>query len=230
MTKRATTAAVVAGLVAAVALLAAGCGSSSSDAAGTTAAPRTTTAAAPAIKVGLTTDVGELNDNGFNELAYNGLKRAERELGVKGRVVESKSAADYVPNMSALARQGYDLIIGVGFAQGDAIATAAKKYPNTKFAIVDVDQADLKGKPANVAGLLFREQEVGYLVGYLAALEAKRGGGNQISAVGGFKEPPVDRYIAGYKAGAQAAVPGHGRQVGLLPGLGRPGEVQGARR
>src|SRR3954469_4358168 len=206
MTKRATTGAVLAGLVVAAALLAGGCGSNDSDAAGTTATTDTT--AASAIKVGLTTDVGELNDNGFNELAYNGLKRAERELGVKGRVVESKSAADYVPNMSALARQGYDLVIGVGFAQGDAIAQTAKKFPNTKFPIVNVDQRDLKGKPANVQGLLFREQEVGYLVGYLAALEAKRAGGKQISAVGGFKEPPVDRYIAGYRAGADAAVPG----------------------
>src|SRR3954451_17337234 len=206
MTKRATTGAALAGLVVAAALLAGGCGSNDSDAAGTTATTDTT--AASAIKVGLTTDVGELNDNGFNELAYNGLKRAERELGVKGRVVESKSAADYVPNMASLARQGYDLGIGVRFAQGDAIAQTAKKFPNTQFAIVDVDQRDLKGKPANVQGLLFREQEVGYLVGYLAALEAKRAGGKQISAVGGFKEPPVDRYIAGYRAGADAAVPG----------------------
>src|SRR6478736_5708152 len=164
--KRATKAAVVAGLVTAVALLAAGCGSSS-DASGTTA-PVTDTTAVKAIKVGLITDLGQLNDNGFNEGAYNGLKRAERVLGVKGRVVESASAADYVPNMSTLARQGYDLIIGVGFAQGNAIATAAKKYPDTKFAIVDVDQSSLKGKPANVRGLLFREQEVGYLAGYLA--------------------------------------------------------------
>jgi basic membrane protein A len=203
MTKRATTAAIVAGLVAVMALLAAGCGSGGSDAAATTE----TTAANP-IKVGLITDLGQLNDSGFNELAYNGLKRAERELGVKGRVVESASAADYVPNMATLARQGYDLIIGVGYAQGDAIAKAAKRYPKTKFAIVDVDQATLKGAPANVQGLLFREQQVGYLVGYLAALEAKRAGGNQVSAVGGFKEPPVDRYIAGYKAGAEAAVPG----------------------
>jgi basic membrane protein A len=206
--KRATKAAVVAGLVTAVALLAAGCGSST-DASGTTdSTPVTDTTAAKAIKVGLITDLGQLNDNGFNEGAYNGLKRAERVLGVKGRVVESASAADYVPNMSTLAKQGYDVIIGVGFAQGDAIATVAKKYPNTKFAIVDVDQATLKGKPANALGLLFREEQVGYLSGYLAALEAKRAGGNRISAVGGFKEPPVDRYIAGYQAGAKAAVPG----------------------
>src|SRR5207249_4027857 len=126
----------------------------------------------------------------------------------KGRVVEAASPADYIPNMVALARQGYDLIIGVGFAQGDAIAATAKRFPNTHFAIVDVDQRDLKGKPKNVVGLLFKEQEVGYLVGYLAALSEKRHGGHAISAVGGFKQPPVDRYIAGYKAGAQRAVPG----------------------
>jgi basic membrane protein A len=204
--RRATPAAVVAGLVAALALLAAGCGSSS-DASGTESTVTETTPA-KAIKVGLITDLGQLNDNGFNEGAYNGLKRAERVLGVKGRVVESASAADYVPNMSTLAKQGYDVIIGVGFAQGDAIATVAKKYPSTKFAIVDVDQATLKGKPTNALGLLFREEQVGYLSGYLAALEAKRAGGNRISAVGGFKEPPVDRYIAGYQAGAKAAVPG----------------------
>jgi basic membrane protein A len=203
MTKRTACSVVVAGFVAVLALLAAGCGGSTGTAAGTT-----DTTAAGGIKVGLITDLGQLNDNGFNELAYNGLKRAERELGVNGRVVESKSAADYVPNMTSLARQGYDLIIGVGFAQGDAIATAAKAYPKTKFAIVDVDQASLKGKPSNVQGLLFREQQVGYLAGYLAALEAKRAGAERISAVGGFKEPPVDRYIAGYKAGATAAVPG----------------------
>src|SRR5580765_8227704 len=137
--KRAAKAVVVAGLVTAVALLAAGCGSSN-DAGGTTdSTPVTDTTPAKAIKVGLITDLGQLNDNGFNEGAYNGLKRAERVLGVRGRVVESASAADYVPNMSTLAKQGYDLIIGVGFAQGDAIATVAKKYPNTNFAIVDVD-------------------------------------------------------------------------------------------
>jgi basic membrane protein A and related proteins len=191
-------------LVTALTLVAACCGGS--DAGG--AAATTETTAASALKVGLITDLGQLNDNGFNELAYKGLKRAQRELLINGRVVESRSAADYVPNMTSLVRQGYDLIIGVGFAQGDAIATAAKRFPKVKFAIVDVDQASLKGKPANVEGLLFREEQVGYLVGYLAALSAKRAHAGTVSAVGGFKEPPVDRFIAGYRAGAEAAVPG----------------------
>jgi basic membrane protein A and related proteins len=188
-------------LVVVAALLAAGCG-------GDEAATPTTTAQTAGLKVGLITDLGQLNDNGFNELAYKGLKRAQHELGIEGRVVESRSAADYVPNMTSLVRKGYDLIIGVGFAQGDAIATAARRFPDVKFAIVDVDQASLKGKPTNVEGLLFREEQVGYLAGYLAALTAKRAGRETVSAVGGFKEPPVDRFIAGYQAGARAAVPG----------------------
>ena len=143
------------------AALAAGCGGDDESTATETEAP------ASSLKVGLVADAGQLNDNGFNELAFKGLKRAERDLGIKGRVVEAKTAADYIPNMSTLARQGFDLIIGVGFAQGDAIAATAKRFPETSFAIIDVDQAFLKGKPANVQGLLFREEQVGYLVGYL---------------------------------------------------------------
>ena len=124
-------------------------------------------------------------------------------------MIESASAADYIPNMTSLARAGYDLIIGVGFAQGDAVGKVAQRFPNVRFAIIDVDQAFVPGKPANVQGLLFREEEVGYLVGYLAGLEeARRDGSDVISAVGGMKEPPVDRFIAGYFAGAEKAAPG----------------------
>jgi len=193
----------LAALGAVLAAFAVGCGGDDE------AAPtQTETTATSTLRVALVADAGQLNDNGFNELAFKGLKRAERELGITGRVVETKTAADYVPNMSTLARQGFDLIIGVGFAQGDAIAATARRFPETNFAIVDVDQSFLKGKPQNVQGLLFREEQVGYLVGYLGALEAKRAGGKAISAVGGFKEPPVDRFIAGYRAGAESAVPG----------------------
>jgi basic membrane protein A len=183
-------------------LLLAGCGGDDGNKAGET----TTGASGSDVRVALNTDVGQLNDRGFNQLAYQGLKRAGRELGIKTRVVESNSAADYVPNYSALARQGFDLIIGVGFAQGDAIDTAATMFPNTKFAIVDVDQSSLKHAPPNVIGLLFKEQEVGYLAGVIAGLSAK-GSSPVIGSVGGYKEPPVDRFIAGYQAGAKWAKP-----------------------
>jgi basic membrane protein A and related proteins len=161
------------------------------------------------LRVGIVTDIGGLNDRGFNQLAYEGLKRAESQLGVKGRALLSSSNADYVPNLSSLARQKYDLIIGVGFLEAEAIASVAAEFPEINFAIIDVDHATLKGKPPNVRGLLWREQESGYLVGYLAALMAKEAGGPPVvSTVGGIKIPPVDRFIAGYQAGAKAAVPG----------------------
>ena len=188
-------------------LVLAACGGSDDD----DAAPATTTTATSSeqLRVGLIVDKGQLDDDGFNELAYRGVQRAEDELGVKGRVVESATAADYIPNMTSLARDGYDLVIGVGFAQGDAVGKVAQRFPDVRFAIIDVDQAFVPGKPANVQGLLFREQEVGYLVGYLAGLEEKRRAGKDvISAVGGMKEPPVDRFIAGYFAGAKKAAPG----------------------
>jgi basic membrane protein A len=197
----------LAALVAVLVLAAAGCGSSSKDSSGTTTSGGTTTSAAGDFKVGLITDIGGLNDRGFNHLAYVGLQNAQSELGVHGRVVQSKSPAEYVPNLSALARQGYNLVIGVGFTEIEAMKAVAKTFPKTHFAIVDVSNAD-EGNAKNVEGLLFKEQEVGYLAGYAAALAAKAKGANAVSSVGGQKQPPVDRYIAGYQAGAKAAVPG----------------------
>jgi basic membrane protein A and related proteins len=193
--------------VAALTLLAsAACGGG--DEAATTTGAETGGAAGAEVRVGLVTDVGQLNDRGFNQLAYQGVQQAERELGVEPRVLESGSDAEYVPNMSQLAEEGYDVVIGVGFAQGDAIAQVAPEFPETRFVIIDVDQSQLEGAPGNVVGLLFREEEVGYLAGYLAALVAERERSDTISSVGGMKEPPVDRFIAGYQAGAKAAVPG----------------------
>ena len=195
------------GVVAALTLLAsAACGGG--DEAATTTGAETGGAAGAGVRVGLVTDVGQLNDRGFNQLAYQGVQQAERELGVEPRVLESGSDAEYVPNMSQLAEEGYDVVIGVGFAQGDAIAQVAPEFPETRFVIIDVDQSQLEGAPGNVVGLLFREEEVGYLAGYLAALVAERERSDTISSVGGMKEPPVDRFIAGYQAGANAAVPG----------------------
>src|SRR6478752_7878607 len=166
--------------------------------------------AAPAktLKVGMVTDVGGLNDHGFNHLAYVGLQQAQKRLGVSIRVAESRSPADYIPNLAAFARQGYDLVLGVGYTEIGAMGAVAKRFPKTRFAIVDVANGDLAGKPKNVLGLLFREEQVGYLAGYLAGLEAKRKPGKDvISSVAGEKQPPVDRFIAGYQAGARKADP-----------------------
>jgi basic membrane protein A and related proteins len=168
-------------------------------------------------RVGLVTDIGGLNDRGFNHLAYVGLLRAEKKLGIQGTVLTSTGSNDYVPNLGGLAAKRYNLVIGVGFLQEQAIAQVARQYPNVKFAGVDMsapgDFASYGGITKNFEGLIFRENEVGYEVGYLAGLEAKRlsdsgKGKNVVSSVGGIPVPAVIRYIAGFQAGARKADPG----------------------
>jgi basic membrane protein A and related proteins len=198
----------LAALCLAVGMLAGGCGSSSSGGSSGSSGSSGGSSSKKQIKVGLVTDIGGLNDRSFNQLANEGVQRAAKQLGVQVRVLTSKSDADYVPNLSTLAEQKYDLVIGVGFLMANAVDTVATKFPHTKFAIIDVDQTTLKHKPSNVEGLLFHEEQSGYLAGYLAGLYVKAKGGKQmISSVGGQKIPPVDHYIAGYQAGAKAADP-----------------------
>jgi basic membrane protein A len=188
-----------------LALVAAGCGGSTKKA----APGGTSTTSAAGLRVGLVPDVSGINDRGFNHLAYVGVERAKTQLGAQVRIVPSNAASDYAPNFALLAQQGYDLVVGAGYTEIAAVANTAKKFPQRRFAIVDVDVTTLPGKPTNVVGLLFREQEVGYLAGYLAALEEKRHPGpDVIGGVGGEKQPPIDRFLAGYRAGAKAADPG----------------------
>ena len=160
------------------------------------------------VRIAMVTDIGGLNDRSFNASAYKGLKRAEKELGAEIRVVTSSANSDYVPNLSTVARQKYDLVIAVGFLMGEATEKVAKSFPQTKFAIIDFPQALMKSKPKNVSGLLFKEAEAGYLVGYMAGLYLKdKGGKQQASAVGGQQVPAVDAYIAGYQKGVTDANP-----------------------
>jgi basic membrane protein A and related proteins len=168
------------------------------------AAPATHSTASVVPKIGLVTDIGGLNDHGFNHLAYVGLQEAQAKLGVQTRVLESHSSADYIPNMTSLAQQGYNLIIVVGFLMDDSVITVAKQFPKTDFMIIDNGWS--KGNPPNLEGTLFHEQEAGYLVGYLSGLLFK-GQSVTMSTVGGEKIPPVDRYIAGFQAGAKAGDP-----------------------
>jgi basic membrane protein A len=175
-------------------------GSSTEEAASTPEAAK--------IKVGMVTDIGGLNDRSFNEAAYNGLKKAESELGVEIRALTSKAPTDYVPNLTTLARQKYDLVIAVGFLMAEDTEKIAGQFPDVNFAIIDSSQQAMKTQPKNVEGLLFKENEAGYLVGYMAGLYTKDKGGDQVvSSVGGLKIPPVDSYIAGFQKGARDANP-----------------------
>jgi basic membrane protein A and related proteins len=201
--------AILLALVAALMLSIAACGDDDDDGGGDSGGGGDQSAETQeSIKAGVVTDIGGLNDRSFNSLANAGIKRAADELGVEERVLISKSQGDYVPNLTTLAQQQFDLIVPVGFLMADATNTVATKVPNANFAIVDFSAAGLKDKPKNVQGLLFKEQEAGYLAGYLAGLWAKDNNAKVVSTVGGQKIPPVDHYIAGFQAGAKKANPG----------------------
>ena len=208
-----------------MATVGAACGASDDDtttsepAATTAAAPAASdtaaasTAAGPALKVGLATDQGGLNDKGFNQLAFQGATKAKDELGITLEVKESKSEADYVPNLSYFCDNDFDVIIAIGFLMAPTVGQLAPKCTDSQFAIVDnsVEGDPINAAP-NVTGLLFKEQETGYLVGYLAGLVTKNNikvsGSKAVSSVGGLKIPPVDRFIAGFQKGATDADPG----------------------
>jgi len=173
------------------------------------AAPRATTTAA------LISDVGRFNDKSFNQSQLDGLNMAKTKLGVTALPLQSNVVSDYIPNLTNAVRRGANIVISAGFLLADSTATVAKKFPDTNFAITDytihaAPFADKKGNPLypNVIGLTYAANESGCLVGVLAALMAKKEGGNTIGAVGGIKIPPVDIWIAGYKFCAQKAVPG----------------------
>jgi basic membrane protein A and related proteins len=183
--------------------IAAGCGGSSSSSSSSSAGTGGSSAQDNSkIKIGLVTDIGGLNDRSFNHLAYLGLQRAASQLGVTTRVLQSQQNSDYIPNLQTLAAGKYNLVIAVGFLMGDAVQKVAQAYPNVHFAIIDFAyDPPIK----NVQGLVFKEQDAGYLAGYLAGLVTKTG---TVSTVGGQKIPPVDHYIAGFQAGAKKAHPG----------------------
>ena len=207
--------------VAVLALGLAACGSSkttstptTSSGGGSAAASSSTTSSSggasssgSGFKVGLVTDIGGLNDHGFNHLSYQGLLEAEKQLGVKGSLLQSSSGSDYIPNLTKLAAAGNKLVIAVGFLMADAIQTVATKYPNVHFAIIDNPGGAAPDTAKNIEGIDFAEQQAGYPAGYLTGLYLKEHHYTTASTVGGQSIPPVTDYIGGFQAGVRAADP-----------------------
>lgn len=195
----------VASLLMVVAMLLAACGSTTtggSSTGGGSSTPKST------LKVALVTDIGGLNDNGFNHLAYTGYSKAEKQYGFAEKVIQTQSQNDYVNNLTTAA-QAADLVIAVGFLMQTPLDQVAKEYPTKKFAIVDgcatLQNGNCDPLP-NVAPLYFKEQEAGCMVGAIAGQMEVDGpskvphllGANSVGVVGGLSIPPVNRYIAGF--------------------------------
>jgi basic membrane protein A and related proteins len=161
-------------------------------------------------KMAIVTDIGSLQDRSFNQLANQGRMAVGSELNIPTRVYQTTSEAQRIPNALAACRAGYPMIFEVGFLNFNALNAVAPKCKKAQWAGIDINwQTDLKNHPKNAAGIIFAEQEAGYLVGYLAGLELKKQGGPQIiSAVGANDVPAIVRYISGYIQGAKKANPG----------------------
>lgn len=157
------------------------------------------------IKVGMITDTGGINDQSFNQSAWEGLLKIQEEYGkdkVEVKYLESKQDADYVTNIETLYDEGQDLIIGTGFNLADSIENAAKNYPEQKFVIVDYSSGDKQLE--NVKSILFNDQEASYLVGVVAANMTKT---NKAGFIGGKKSDVIGRFEFGYKAGFKSIKP-----------------------
>ena len=159
------------------------------------------------LRVGLVTEPEGIDDP-YNRGAYLGLERAVRELGIKGRVLTPAPKEGFVPALSLLARQKYDLVLGTGISTPRAVDGVATGFPDTRFAIIDSPQPDRADRPENVLDISFSAEQASYLAGHLAALVLTLSPGEEvISSVGGQRLPLVERWIAGYQAGARGANP-----------------------
>jgi basic membrane protein A len=157
--------------------------------------------AAEGIKIGLVTDVGQVDDRSFNQSAWEGVEEAAKVLGATADYVETKDMNDYATNIGLFADQGYNVIVTVGFLLGDATIAAAKKYPSIYF--IGIDQAQKDAIP-NLTGLIFQEAKSGFLAGVLAGRLTKTG---VIGAVLGMEVPAVVAFKDGFEAGAKYAKP-----------------------
>lgn len=179
------------------------------------------------------TDTGGADDKGFNQNAYEGITSSEKQFGVKGDLLESKTDADYKPNIDAFIAKKCTVIVTVGFLLATETANAAKANPGTQFAIVDSDANDDNGTPndstddknlANVRALNFSTEQPSYLAGYLAAGVTKSA---KVATYGGINIPPVTSFMSGFLQGVNKYNEVHGTKVTVLGWDGKEGSFAG---
>jgi basic membrane protein A and related proteins len=196
MPQRRTAPAVAAVALAALALLPTACARTSEKPGATAASSK--------LNVGLVFDVGGRGDKSFNDQAYAGLERAQKELGITFHTLETGEGADREAAMRQLAAGDAQLIFGVGFLFTDDIKKLAAEFPNKKFACIDYTVTPGDSIPSNLVALKFKEEEGSFLVGALAGQLSKTG---KVGFVGGMQIPLIKKFEAGYVAGVHTVAP-----------------------
>ena len=152
-------------------------------------------------KIGLVLSVGGVNDESFNQSAWEGALKAQEEYeNVEVSYLESQSDADYTPNIETFIDEDTDLIVGVGFQVSDAIKEATELYPNQDFVMIDSTYEEGQEIPNNIRPITFNEKEAGYLVGLIAGKMTET---NIISCIGGFDIPSLTPFFVGFEEGAK---------------------------
>lgn len=151
------------------------------------------------LKIGMVADIGGINDESFNQSAWEGLQQAEKDFGIEVKVIESKQASEYLQNMESLLDEDVDMVIGVGYTMKEDIQKQAENYPDKQFVLIDETYDNI---PENVTPILFRENEAAYLTGLVAGKMTKA---NNVGFIGGIQTPVVSKFEYGYKAGVKEA-------------------------
>ena len=157
-----------------------------------------------AYKVGLVLSVGGVNDESFNQSAWEGSLKASEEYGVEVSYLESQSDSDYTPNIETFIDEDTDLIVGVGYQVSDAIKEAVKLYPNQDFVMIDSSYDEGQEIPNNVRPITFSEKEAGYLTGLIAGKMTET---NTVACIGGFDIPSLTPFFVGFEEGAKEVNP-----------------------
>ena len=210
-------------LLAVVALMLAACGTAATPTEEPAAPPAATEEPMVPFRVGFVTDTGGIDDKSFNTTQWNGVLRAQDDLGVEAKFIQSDEATQYEPNLTEFASQGYDLVIAAGFFLGGDLAKVAALYPDVSYSIVDYAYPDPFGVPEgvignaecipNVQGQVFKTDQAAFLAGYLAAGMTKT---EKLGYFGGAKIPTVTIFGVGFQHGMEYYNEVHGTSVELI--------------
>lgn len=197
---------IVLGLTAAMVLSLTACGGGKTE---TTKAQEETSGGKSSFSVAMITDTGGINDQSFNQSAWEGLTELKNKTGAEVNYIESKQASDFVTNLERLGDSGANLLWGVGYACADAVLEAAGSNPDIQYAIID---NAYENTPSNVTGVMFRAQEPSFLVGYVAGRTTQTG---KVGFVGGISSGLIDQFQFGYEAGVKYAAKELGKDIDI---------------
>lgn len=159
----------------------------------------------------LVTQEGGINDGSFNQSAWEGMLKAQKELGISSKYIDSEQSSSYLNNLENATDSKPDIVLGVGFKLASAMEAVSKANPTQRYGLIDcIFENDI---PENIVCVVFKEEESAFLAGYLAVMCSKSG---TIGFVGGMKNPIIGHFENGFIAGAKYAAAKNQKEIEIL--------------